>query len=263
MSSITTSLPAGDIPQWCIIPALRRSSLFGLRCPQAYQPDAPTTTIAAADFQSICCNGVIVDTSLDLYTNSSSLPTQPGWSLSPDAPVRLADLICCGVSGTQSVALDFTPTPRTACAAGAQGTPLASLAATNASRALPYSVTYAPAPPSSSSDPSATVTNDLWGWPTPTYGASGTPVCFLANTAASGVSLAEVTVAATYVAPSSSSGSSGGGSSATETGSGPGSTATESSPSSPTNTGGAAVNAPRGSRLGLALGLLTLGFFLV
>ncbi|KAF3067281.1 hypothetical protein GL218_08620 [Daldinia childiae] len=201
--SITTSIPTGDISQWCLYPRNSRATLFGLSCPQPYEKG---TSISPADFQGICCNGVIVDTSFDIYGNSSSpiVPYSNPNGGSPH-PVNLENLVCCGVTGVQTAAIDFTPTPRTACAPGTTGTPLASLAATNVTRATQYPVTYADStPPSSSVDPSATVTNDLWGWASPTYGASGMPICFLANTKASGVSLAEVTVPATYVPPTAS-----------------------------------------------------------
>ncbi|KAI0122370.1 hypothetical protein F4814DRAFT_207610 [Daldinia grandis] len=202
LSSVTTSIPTGAISQWCLYPRNSRGALFGLSCPQPYEKD---TSVSPADFQGICCNGVIVDTSFDIYSNSS--PIIP-YSNPHDGPLRLVnleDLVCCGVTGVQTAAIDFTPSPRTACAQGTTGTPLASLAATNVTRATQYPVTYADStPPSRSVDPSATVTNDLWGWGHPKYGESGMPICFLANTKVSGVSVAEVTVPATYIPPTTS-----------------------------------------------------------
>ncbi|KAI1469080.1 uncharacterized protein F4812DRAFT_318770 [Daldinia caldariorum] len=215
-SSITTSIPTGAISQWCLLPHSPRANLFGAQCPEPLASGSPSSS--PDDYQGICCDGVIVDTSFDIYNNSSTsspiIPySDPNAGL-PHHPVYLADLICCGVAGTQTAALAFAPAstdPRTACAPGTAGTPLASLAATNVGRATPYLVTYADSTsPSSSSggagDPSATVTNDLWGWGSPRYGASGTPVCFLANTKKEGgAGVVEVTVAATYVAPTSTS----------------------------------------------------------
>ncbi|KAI1807492.1 hypothetical protein F4811DRAFT_506011 [Daldinia bambusicola] len=217
-SSITTSIPTGDISQWCLFLGSRRASLFGAQCPS---PLENGTSSSPDDYQGVCCNGVIVDTSFDIYNNSSSSPIIPysNPNNGPPNPVNLDNLICCGVSGTQTAALAFTPAassgPRTACAPGTAGTPLASLAATNVSRAAPYPVTYAESTPPSPSggDPSATVTNDLWGWGSPQYGASGTPICFLANTKKErGASVVEVTVAATYVAPTGAATTSAGGS---------------------------------------------------
>ncbi|KAI1139089.1 hypothetical protein F5Y05DRAFT_380811 [Hypoxylon sp. FL0543] len=243
MSSVTTTIPTSPISEWCLVPASPRRQLFTPDCPEPYRNN---TTVKPEFFQSICCDGVIVDTSLDLYNSSPSLP----YSI-PDAgnnthPVNLSDLVCCGIAGLQSEALNPTPSPkfRTVCAPGTTSTPLASLAATNASGADLYAVTYASR--SATDDSSATVTNDLWGWATPTYGASGTPVCLWVNTE-SGVSMAEVTVPATYVAPAASS-----------TGSG---SATMSSSSSD---GGLVVRMHGGSRTRLcaALGLVAIGLLL-
>ncbi|KAI1099053.1 hypothetical protein F4804DRAFT_349662 [Jackrogersella minutella] len=197
-SSVTTSIPTGPIAEWCLVPESPRRSLFTPPCPSRSNATAPLE-----DFTSICCAGIIVDTAFDLY-NSSNTITYP-YAASDNnnnnntQPVNLSDLLCCGVSGVQSQVLTPVPSVRTACAPGTAGTPLASLAATDASNASPYPVTWA----SASASAEATVTNDLWGWATPTYGASGTPVCLWANTAG-GVGVVEVTVPATYVATSSS-----------------------------------------------------------
>ncbi|KAI1413286.1 hypothetical protein F5Y13DRAFT_161001 [Hypoxylon sp. FL1857] len=233
MSSVTTSIPTGAFSEWCLIPDSSRRQLFSA-CPQPYRNG---TTVNPRSFQTICCDGVIVDTSFDLYNSSAGLP-----AISDDAnnthPINLSDLVCCGVTGVQSEALNFTPSLRTACAPGTTGTPLASLAATNASGASLYPITYASG--SATDDPSATVTNDLWGWAMPTYGASGTPVCLWVNTE-SGVSMAEVTVPATYVAPTTSVTDSG-------------SAATPSSPSA----GYSAVRMQGKSRVCLTLGLMAM-----
>ncbi|KAI1653491.1 hypothetical protein F4813DRAFT_374457 [Daldinia decipiens] len=242
-SSVTTLIPTGDISQWCLYPRNSRATLFGPSCPQPYEEG---TSISPADFQGICCNGVIVDTSFDIYSNSSPITPYSDPNAGPPRPVNLEDLVCCGVTGVQTAAINFTPSPRTACAPGTTGTPLASLAATNVTRATQYPVTYADStPPSSSVDASATVTNDLWGWASPTYGASGMPICFLANTKASGVNLAEVTVPATYLPPITSA-------------TGPGSAAEPTSSPS-----GAGSWAEPKTRLCLTLGLVTIALFII
>ncbi|KAI0101426.1 hypothetical protein F4776DRAFT_498382 [Hypoxylon sp. NC0597] len=245
MSSLTTSIPTSPITEWCLVLQSPRRALFGGGCPSPPR-NGTTTTTTTSFFQSICCDGVIIDTALDLYNNTSLTPGLLPSSV-PNAgnaalPINLSDLVCCGVAGVQSAALNPTPSPRTACAAGTTSTPLASLAATNASGAALYPVTYASR--SSSDDPSATVTNDLWGWATPTYGASGTPVCLWVNTQ-SGVSMAEVTVPATYVAPATPSTDAG-------------SAATSSS----TSDGFSAVRTQGGSRGCIVLGLMVLAVFL-
>ncbi|KAI2464913.1 hypothetical protein F4781DRAFT_50106 [Annulohypoxylon bovei var. microspora] len=205
-SSITTSIPTGPIPEWCLVPQSRRKSLFTPGCPGSTE----NTTAKPEDYISICCDGIIVDTSMDIYSSFNSSNWIFPYSI-PDTntstPVSLSDLVCCPVSGVQSQALNPIPgsSARTSCAPGTLASPLASLAATNASSAELYPVTYASVSASATADPSATVTNDLWGWGFPTYGASGSPVCFWANTA-SGVGVAEVTVAVSYVAPSTTAG---------------------------------------------------------
>ncbi|OTA92715.1 hypothetical protein M434DRAFT_396274 [Hypoxylon sp. CO27-5] len=237
--------------------AIPRRALFG-GCPAPHRDG--TDTVSSSSFQSICCNGVIVDTTLDLYNSSSLTPGLLPSSI-PDAgdnnnnsnntilPINLSDLICCGVAGVQTAALNLTPSPRTACAPGTASTPLASLAATNASGATVYPVTYASR--STTDNPSATVTNDLWGWATPTYGALGTPVCLWVNTQ-SGVSMAEVTVPATYVAPTTTS----------SVDADTGSAATVTSTSSATSDGFSAVRTQGRRRAWIALGLVALGLFL-
>ncbi|XXH01715.1 hypothetical protein Hte_008076 [Hypoxylon texense] len=272
LSSITTSVPTGLISEWCIQQRSPRAQLFGGAggCPEPYRSG---TSVSAADFQSFCCDGVIVNTAFDIYNDSTTRLSPPyGLPLASDGnhtrPVSLSDLVCCGVAGLpQSAALDPRPRPgpfRTACVPGAQrATPLLSLAASAASDASAFPVTYAPAPTSlagtttttttttTADDESATVTNDLWGWATPTYGAPGTPVCFYANTASGVDGLAEVTVPATYVAPTSS---------ATDSASGAGAPASTSVPSA----GSSFMRAPRRNRtwvvmLGLAAVSLLIG----
>ncbi|KAI0849413.1 hypothetical protein F5Y00DRAFT_66405 [Daldinia vernicosa] len=242
-SSVTTSIPTGSISQWCLYPGNSRAHLFGPSCPQPYEKG---TSISPADFQSICCNGVIVDTSFDIYSNSSIIGPYYNSHDDPPRPVNLNDLVCCGITGVQTAAIDFTPSPRTACAPGTTGTPLASLAATNATRASQYPVTYADStPPSSSVNPSATVTNDIWGWASPTYGASGWPICFVANTKASGVSVAEVTVPATYVPPTTSA------------------TGSDSAAEPTSSPSGAGSWAQPKTRLCLTLGLVTIALLII
>ncbi|KAI8961476.1 hypothetical protein F5Y11DRAFT_326287 [Daldinia sp. FL1419] len=244
-ASITTSLPTGTISEWCLLPRNIRATLFSNSCPEPYEKG---TSVSPRDFQGICCNGVIVDTSFDIYSNSSPFTPFSNPNDEPLRPVNIEDLVCCGVTGVQTAALDLTPNPRTACAPGTVGTPLASLAATNVTRATPFSVTYAEGtPPSRSADPSATVTNDLWGWMTPQYGESGTPICLLMNTKASGVDVAQVTVPATYVPPTTS---------ATDTGS-------TAEPTSSSGAGSWGVQNQPKTRLFATLGLMIAGLLLV
>ncbi|KAI1086334.1 hypothetical protein F5B19DRAFT_168384 [Rostrohypoxylon terebratum] len=203
-SSITTTLPVGPIPQWCLTATTGRAALFV--CPELASQGATTN---GTDYISICCDGLIVNTAFDIYGNTNQSTGALPFSLpnsTSSQPIELSDLLCCPITGTQTAVLEYVPGPdaRTACAPGTVATPLAGFAATNASDARPFTVTWASR--SASADPEMTVTNNLWGWAAPTYGASGTPVCLWADTAS--VSVAEVTVPVSYVAPSTTSGSS-------------------------------------------------------
>ncbi|KAI1204752.1 uncharacterized protein F4807DRAFT_321980 [Annulohypoxylon truncatum] len=245
-SSVTTSIPTGPIPEWCLMPQSERKSLF--ICPES------GISVKQEDFISICCDGVIVDTSIDLYSSLNSSNWLFPYSVpntNTTTPIDLSNLLCCPISGVQSQALNPIPgsSARTSCAPGTLASPLASLAATNASDADLFPVTYASVSASAtvSGDLSATITNDLWGWGTPTYGASGSPMCLWANTA-SGVSVAEVTVPVSYVASGTTTSADSGSSSSAEP-----------SPSS-------AATSSRGLRwrwgLGRVLRLLILGLLL-
>ncbi|KAI4859814.1 hypothetical protein F4820DRAFT_438693 [Hypoxylon rubiginosum] len=264
LSFVTTLVPTGAISEWCVKERTPRAQLFGgAACPDNnYYRNA-------SDFQSFCCDGPIVNTAFDMYNSSAtSRPSPYPLPLASDGngarTVYLSDLVCCGLAGTQPpAALDLWPSLKTACATSVQQpTPLLSLAASAASDAGVFPVTYAPtsslAATATTGDESATVTNDLWGWASPTYGASGTPVCFYVNTV-DGVdgSLAEVTVPATYVAPTSSatgSGSGGATSSATDSGSGSTAPVSTSVPSA----GSSLTRAPQRNRVWVAtLGLVT------
>ncbi|KAI1759206.1 hypothetical protein GGR53DRAFT_166585 [Hypoxylon sp. FL1150] len=251
-SSITTSVPTGAISNWCIQERTSRSTLFSNGCPE---PNRNGTIVSSSDYQSFCCDGFIVNTAFNIYNDSDP---SPYIILASDEngtqPVSLSDLLCCGVSGTQSAALGLVPSVKTACAPGTQGTPLLSLAASVASDASVFSVTYAPTSLATTDDPSATVTNDLWGWATPTYGASGTPVCFWANTASGVDGLAEVTVPATYVAPTTS---------ATDSTSGSGSGASASASTSVPSGGFSLTRDRQRGKAGvITLGLVVAGLLL-
>ncbi|KAI2631469.1 hypothetical protein GGS26DRAFT_96072 [Hypomontagnella submonticulosa] len=238
-SSITTSIPTGAIPEWCLELANPHAGLFSANCPEVFHN---RSTVPPKQYQAFCCDGDIVDLTIDIYNLSSNpSPILPGSHPGDDGfhPVDLSNLVCCGATGTQTAALGHTPSVRTTCAPGTTATPLASLAATNMSHASTYPLTWSS--PSPTSAPDSTVTNDLWGWNVPKYGASGTPVCFLANTG-SGVSMAEVTVPATYVAPTLPA----------DSGSG-------SSPTAPSS----AARTPRGGRLHVALRLIAIALLFV
>lgn len=128
-----------------------------------------------SDFQTICCDGNIVDTRKDLFRDHG--------------PVDLADLVCCRLQGPQMGGLLPLPNgPATGCSTGTH-VPLASLAATNTRNAQGYLVTY------TSASYGIGTTGDF----VPTQ----TPYCLWAYTA-SAVAMSNITVPAAQIASLSS-----------------------------------------------------------
>ena len=166
MSSLTTAIPSGPITtDWCI---------------QAAQDfyDKPNqcanTTLGQtpADFESICCDGAIVDNSQNLYARKQR-----------PLSIDLANLTCCRVYGPQTGGIGPINNVGTACTAGTP-TPLARLAATNTANAALYRVTY------TSASFGETATGD--------YIPTETPTCLWAYTK-TGVTLRNVTVLAAEI----------------------------------------------------------------
>lgn len=170
MSSIVTAVPSGVVQDWCI-----QSPWFGNQIQQCANATRGTQE---SDYQTICCDGSIIDSSRDLYTGG------PGGSINID------DLVCCRIQGPQAGGLGPPPMgPQTMCASGTP-VPLTSLAATNTLNAQDYLVTY---------------TSASFGGPTPEdYIPTETPYCLWANTK-SGVAMATVTVPAARITTLSSS----------------------------------------------------------
>jgi len=141
--SLTTLLPTGIIsngPTWCI------KELF------AWGPDYPpykyntcgassssnSTSIPPTDFLTICCDGRIIDTTLDMYAYLLSHKTLVTY------PLNLSNLLCCREANVRQMGgIGPFPNP-TRCDAVLRPhqTPLASLAATNTANAAPYLATY-------------------------------------------------------------------------------------------------------------------------
>ncbi|KAH8881917.1 hypothetical protein GQ53DRAFT_772981 [Thozetella sp. PMI_491] len=157
-SSITTVVPSGAISNWCLAP------VFGFNLSQSI----PKCVNATSEYQSICCNGNIVDKASDPFVRG------------PLPPIDLNDLVCCAISGTQDFrrSSDLPGASATTCVSG-DPTPLASLAATNAENADVYILTYTNLPTGFSFDGGGV--------------ATGTPYCIWLNTA-SGVAMSTVTV---------------------------------------------------------------------
>jgi len=173
MSSTVIAIPSGPIQDWCIMVPWFDPNATPQQCANA------TLGTKDSDFQTICCDGQIVDMKVDIYHN---LPFA-------DRHIDLADLVCCRLQGPQ--AGGFMPLYDGAATQCSTGTPvpLESLAATSTNVAQGYLVTY-----TSASFGESTVGNFV-----PTQ----TPYCLWAYTA-SGVALTNITVPAAQITTLSS-----------------------------------------------------------
>lgn len=126
-SSITTAVPSGIIKNWC----LADLSDFGSG---PYECANETVGQKPADFQTICCDGDIIDTAENLWQPYRPKSAGPFY-------LNIDDLVCCRLVGAQQGGLQAIDPDQTHCTAGSP-TPLASLAATNTENAADYLVTY-------------------------------------------------------------------------------------------------------------------------
>jgi len=170
MSSIVTAVPSGPIQTWCVKqPWIDPQNEIRDQCANATQGTTDS------DFETICCDGSIVDTAKNLFDGG---------------PVDLADLVCCQPQGPQSGGLQPLPTNApTECSTGTP-IPLASLAATNTDNAQDFLVTY---------------TSASFGYSTTgDFIPTQIPYCLWAYTV-SGVSLTNITVPVAQITTLSSS----------------------------------------------------------
>lgn len=170
MSSIVTAVPTGLIQEWCIQVPWWGFDNEPQQCANA------TRGTQESDFETICCDGSIIDTSHNLY-------------LGAGGAINIDNLVCCRIQGPQAGGLLPLPTGQpTTCQSG---TPVAltSLAATNTLNAQDFLVTY---------------TSASFGGPTPgDYVPTETPYCLWVYTK-SGVAMATVTVPAAQITTLSS-----------------------------------------------------------
>ncbi|KAK6542301.1 hypothetical protein TWF694_006261 [Orbilia ellipsospora] len=124
-SSITTVVPSGTIINWCVADQIQYGDTDPYQCANKTIHQSPS------DFESICCDGTIINTSYDL------------WRPSRENKLNIDDLVCCRYHYEEGGLHAINPT-KTICTAGTP-TPLASLAATNVDNARAYLVTYASA----------------------------------------------------------------------------------------------------------------------
>lgn len=165
MSSIATVVPSGTIEEWCI------KSLYDFSDDVNTCANSSRGTVES-DFQTICCDGWIIDSSFDLYEYKPNR-TDPVY-------VDLNDLVCCRVQGAQQGGIQpIVQGNGLTCTTGTP-TPLASMAATNISNAQNYLATYTSA--------SFGASNEVGG-----FIPTATPYCLWADTA-HGVAMQSVTV---------------------------------------------------------------------
>jgi hypothetical protein len=212
MSSVVTAIPSGPVHDWCI-----KGPWWGDY--KATRSECANATLGTfpSDYETICCNGDIVDTTKKLRFGDA---------------IDLADLVCCQLHGPQQGGIGpIISGPPTQCTSGSP-VPLASLAATNTLNVQNYPVTYT----------SASVGSSTTGDFIPTE----IPYCLWANTASGAVSLVNVTVPAAQITTLSSSSSAYSGVGMASMGTGISSTPTTSSKQSSTSTSDAtSVSASR------------------
>jgi hypothetical protein len=139
MSSVTTAVPSGVIsngPDWCI------QSLFDIfgadEEPYTYNECFNSTRKPQqnkASFETICCDGRIIDKENNLWSTARRNMTT--------YPLDLENLVCCRAGG-QLLPGGIMPIDNdyTECSASEVPTPLASLVATNTGIAALYLATY-------------------------------------------------------------------------------------------------------------------------
>ncbi|EPS42420.1 hypothetical protein H072_3638 [Dactylellina haptotyla CBS 200.50] len=126
-SSVTTAVPSGPILNWCIANQVQYGASDFYKCANETIGQKP------ADFQSICCDGDIIDIKVDFWQPNRPKSAGPLY-------LNIDDMVCCRYGKEEGGLHAINPT-RTICTAGTP-TPLASLAATNVNNAQAYLVTY-------------------------------------------------------------------------------------------------------------------------
>jgi hypothetical protein len=173
MSSITTAIPTGMLKGWCVAAQVDFEN-------NAYQCANATLGQKPSDYETICCDGDIIDTTQNLFQFDRPKSAGPLY-------VNIDNLVCCRLTGPQQGGIGPIDPDQTHCTAG-DPTPLASLAATNVENAAYFPVTY------TSASFGETTTGDF----IPTQ----TPTCLWMNTntaQSDGVAVVSVTVPAAHI----------------------------------------------------------------
>ncbi|KAK4498580.1 hypothetical protein PRZ48_011238 [Zasmidium cellare] len=150
MSFITTAIPSGTGYDWCI------NQLYAeYGSTEIFQCANSTRGTNDSDFETICCDGPIIDQSQNLYSfEKKEGPTY----------VDIANLVCCQIEGPQAGGLmPIFSNDGLTCSTGTP-TPLASMAATNVNNAQIYPLTFTSAS-GTVTVPAAKITTLPNGWP--------------------------------------------------------------------------------------------------
>ncbi|KAK0753766.1 hypothetical protein B0T18DRAFT_385757 [Schizothecium vesticola] len=107
MSSITTAIPTGAMPlgtPWCMSPLLNP---LVMQKPHPFSECANSSAIpptVPSDFQTICCDGVIIDTTFDIWGEAMAwfdnirMNATATWPLAHHR-LNLDNLVCCREAG--------------------------------------------------------------------------------------------------------------------------------------------------------------------
>jgi hypothetical protein len=127
MSSITTAVPSGIVKDWCLATQADFEHTV-------YQCANSTLGQTASDFETICCDGTIIDTTQDLIQYNRQNSSAPVY-------IEIDNLVCCRLTSPQPSGIAPIVSGKARCASG-HPTPLASLAATNTNNAALFPVTH-------------------------------------------------------------------------------------------------------------------------
>lgn len=126
-SSVTTVVPSGTIKNWCLAPQVSFDA-------EPYECANKTLGQKDSDYQTICCDGDIIDLTQDWWQPYRPKSAGPLY-------FEMDNLRCCRLQGAQQGGIQPIDNNYRHCSAGSP-TPLASLAATNNKNAAPFLVTY-------------------------------------------------------------------------------------------------------------------------
>ena len=127
-ATVEIAVPVGTINEWCIY------ALSGFHG-ETHTCANETRGTNEDDFQTICCDGFIIDSTQDLYKYNPTADRS-------ETHVDLANLVCCAAHGSQQGGIQpIIQGNGMTCTTGSP-TPLSNLAATDTNNAANYLATY-------------------------------------------------------------------------------------------------------------------------